>query len=413
MFFKMWRWFFLAAALMLVALSGCSRTSASDARSDEKTSTVTVKRGSFRRTARLTGGVRAVDSYTVLAPRLAGQMTGTGNMVITRIVRNGTRVRTGDVLVEFDRQNQERNILDRQAEYDGLVQQIRKKQADQAASIIADETEIKGAEVDVKSARVELRKNELIPKYQAEINKANLAEAEAHLKQLKETFALKRQAEAADIRILEIQRDRAEKALEHAKGNVEKMVIRSPMDGLIVLNPTYKGTRMVDPQEGDEVRPGGNIMLVVDPSAMQVYARVNQVDLQQVRIGQPAEIRLDAYPDLVFPGKVESISALATSGSSSKRIRHFMATVSIQGSNPRLLPDLTASVDIPVESRDEVLMLPRSAIVQENGSAAVELQVNGKHERRSVKLGPVNEIDAVIESGLEEGMVVLLNPLNP
>ena len=371
---------------------------------------LSVKRGNFRRTIRLTGGVRAVESYTVLAPRLSGQMMGSGNMVITGIVRNGVSVRKGDILVEFDRQNQEKNILDRQAEYDGLVQQIRRKQADQLAARIADETELKSAEVDIRIAQVEMRKNEVIPAYQAEINKANLAESEAQLKQLKETFALKRQAEAADLRILEIQRDRAKRAVEYAQGNVEKMTIRSPMDGLVVLTPLSKGTRMVDPQEGDEVRTGGNIMLVVNPSAMQVLARVNQVDIEKVRIGQSAEIRLDAYPDLLFPGKVENISAIVIPGSGSKRIRHFSATISIRGANPRLLPDLTASVDVPVQSLENVLMLPRSAIIREKGQAAVKVISNGKPERRPVKIGPMNESDAVIESGLQEGVVVFLDP---
>ena len=246
----------LAAAILLLGLTACTRIPASDKQSDADSRTASVKRGNFHRTVRLNGTVRAVDSYSVLAPRLSGPMTGTGMMVITRIVPNGTRVRKGDILVDFDRQAQTKNILDRQAEYDGFVQQIRKKQADQTSAKIADETEIKGAEVDVRTALVEMRKNELIPKYQAEINKANLAEAEAQLKQLKDTFLLKRQAEAADIKILEIQRDRAQKALEHAKTNVDRMTIRSPMDGLAVLKPSYKGTRMVDPQEGDEVRPG-------------------------------------------------------------------------------------------------------------------------------------------------------------
>jgi HlyD family secretion protein len=372
-----------------------------------------VKRGHWSRTVRLTGGVRAVESYAVTAPRLTGQMMGTGNMVITSIVGNGVSVRKGDVLVEFDRQNQEKNILDRQAEYDGLVQQIRRKQADQLAARSADETELKSAEVDIRIAQVEMRKNEVIPAYQAEINKANLAEAEAQLKQLKETFALKRQAEAADLRVLEIQRDRAQRAGEHAQGNVEQMTVRSPMDGLVVLTPLNKGTRMVDPQEGDEVRSGGNVMLVVNPLAMQVQARVNQVDIEKVRIGQAAEIRLDAYPELIFPGRVENISAIVIPGSGSKRIRYFSATISIRGTDRRLLPDLTASVDIAVQSLDKVLMLPRSAVIRESDQAAVEVISNGKHERRRVTLGPMDGCDAVIESGLREGEVVARNPETP
>jgi multidrug efflux pump subunit AcrA (membrane-fusion protein) len=126
-----------------------------------------------------------------------------------------------------------------------------------------DETELKRAEVDVLIARVEMHKNDVIPDYQAEINKANLAEAEAKLKQLNETFALKREALAAELRILEIQRDRAQMAVAHAQSNIENMTIKSPMDGLVVLTPSYKGTRMVDPQEGDEVRSGGGIMNIM------------------------------------------------------------------------------------------------------------------------------------------------------
>jgi HlyD family secretion protein len=399
---------FVLATVLAIFSSACTQPAPRSSYSfaDPK-ETVSVKRGNFRHTIRLNGGVRAVESYSVLAPRLSGQMMGTGNMVITAIVRNGVSVRKGDILVEFDRQNQEKNILDRQAENDGLAQQIRRKQADQLAARITDETELKSAEVDIRIAQVEMRKNDVIPAYQAEINNANLAEAEAQLKQVKETFALKRQAETADLRILEIQRDRAKRAMEYAQGNVEKMTIRSPMNGLVVLTPLSKGTRMVDPQEGDEVRTGGNVMLVVNPSAMQVLARVNQVDIEKVRVGQSAEIRLDAYPDLIFPGKVENISAIVIPGSGSKRIRHFSATVSIRGANPRLLPDLTASVDIPVRSLDNVLMLPRNAIIRENGQAAVDVISNGKSERRPVKIGPMNDYDAVIESGLQEGAVVL------
>jgi HlyD family secretion protein len=405
------RYWIMSVAVLAFVCSGCTQPSPRSGYSASiPQDTVSAKRGEWRRTVRLTGGVRAVESYTVTAPRLTGQMMGTGNMVITGIVRNGVSVRKGDVLVEFDRQNQEKNILDRQAEYDGLVQQIRRKQADQLAARSADETELKSAEVDIRIAQVEMRKNDVIPAFQAEINKANLAEAEAELKQLKETFALKRQAEAADLRILEIQRDRAKRAEEHAQGNVEQMTVRSPMDGLVVLTPLSKGTRMVDPQEGDEVRSGGNVMLVVNPSAMQVLARINQVDIEKVRAGQAAEIRLDAYPDMVFPGRVEGISAIVIPGSGSKRIRYFSATISIRGADRRLLPDLTASVDITVQNRDRVLLLPRSAVIRESGQTAVEVVSNGKHERRRVTIGPMNDCDTVIESGLQEGEVVASNP---
>jgi len=401
-----------AAAGLLAALSGCGSSAVPDAAGTRTEAaahnSVRARRGNLSQNLRLSGTVGAVQSHSVQAPRLSGQTSS--NMIITRIVRSGTRVRTGDVLVELDRQNQLKSILDRQAEHDNLLQQIRKKQADHAAAQAVDETELKGAEVDVQTARVEMRKNEVIPGYQAEINKVNLAEAEAKLKQLKDTYALKREARGAELRILEIQRDRARRAVEHAQNNIENMTVQSPMDGLAVLTPSYKGSRMVDPQEGDEVRSGGSIMVVVDPSAMQVTARVNQVDISQVHVGQSAEVRLDAYPGLVFPGKVESISAIGTSSTYIKRIRYFSVVVSIQGSHPKLLPDLTAIVDLRVEVATNALILPREAVLNQNGQTLVAIVDNGKLKMQAVKTGLKNECDVAIESGLEEGATVSLNP---
>jgi HlyD family secretion protein len=403
----------ILAAMILLGLNSCSRPASSDAGQPaagpvSNGNSVTVRRGDFSRILRLEGTVGPVEYYAVQAPRLSGQMSS--NMIITRIVSNGTRVHAGDVLAEFDRQNQMKSILDKQAEFDNLVQQIKRKQADHATARAADETELKGAEVDLKTAQVEMRKNDVVPGYQAETNKANLAEAEAKLKQLRETFALKREAQAAELRILEIQRDRAQLAVSYAQGNMEKMTVKSPMDGMAVLSTVSKGGRTGELQEGDEARAGQGIMMVVNPSQMQVTARVNQVDLSQVYVGQFVQIKLEAYPELVFAGKVERISAMGSRSDYAKRLRTFQIVISIQGSNPKLLPDLTATVDLHLESARGVLIVPREAIATQNGRAVVEVVENGKSKLQPVKVGSMNECEAVIESGLAEGSTVSLNP---
>ena len=343
-------------AIFFVTTSACNRTSASavdNAATAQQPSVISLPADDLPvKNLRFSGTVQAVESHSILAPRLTGQASG--SMVATRIVSSGARVRTGDVLVEFDRQKHMQNILDRQAEHDGFIQQIRRKQAEQAAARAADETGLKDAEVDVQTARVEMRKNDVIPPYQAEINRVNLIEAEARYKQLRETFDLKREAREADLRILEIQRDRAKLAVDYAGNNIEKMTILSPMDGLAVPYRIRKGTRLVDPQEGDEFTPGRSIMMIVDTEHMQVEAVVNQVDIAQVYIGQPAEIRLDAYPNLLFQGKVERIGPIGMAGASSRRVRNFSIFVSIDGSHPNLLPDLTASVDLQLVQAEDV-----------------------------------------------------------
>jgi len=394
----------------VLAFSGCGRVSSHAATNEagNAAETIQVKRGVFSHTVRLHGTVEAVQSKNVIAPRLSGQAAST--MIITKLIKNGVRVHRDDVLVEFDRQNQMKNVLDREAEYLGLVEQIKKKQADQTAALAQEETDLKGAEVDVLTAQVDMRTNDVVTAIEAEINKQNLAEADAKLKQLKATVDLKHQAAAADLRILEIQRDRAKNAMDWAQNNIEKMTVKSPLDGLVVLTPVYKGSRYVDPQEGDEVRPGSSMMLVVDPAAMQVRARVNQVDMSYLQPGMPAEVRLDAYPDLVFPGRFDHMGAIGSTSSSSKQIRFFTAIIAIKGSNPKLLPDLTAAADVEIQRLENVLVVPREAIITQQGQTVAEVWHDGRREMRPVKISAMNDCEVVIESGIEEGVVLSRNP---
>ena len=95
-----------------------------------------------------------------------------------------------------------------------------------------------------------------------------------------------------------------------AETNAERMAIQSPIGGMAVLKSIWKSNTMAEVQEGEEVRAGVPIVDIVNPNAMRVRARVNQADINELRVGQPVRVGLDAYPDLHFRGKVAQISPL-------------------------------------------------------------------------------------------------------
>jgi HlyD family secretion protein len=298
------------------------------------------------RTLRLKGTTEAVESRAILAPLLAGQSVGT--LTITKIAQVGTRVKRGDLLVEFDRQAQLRDYIDKQADYGKLVDQVLEEQAKENAARAKDETEMKQAEDNLSKTELEMQKVEIVSRIDAEKAQEDLDEAKATLQQLRETFDLKRKAAQAAIRILEIQRDRTRETMLHAQANSELMQIHSPIDGVVVLNTIWKQGKMGEVQEGDQVRPGVPFMQVVDPSRMQVQAPVNQEDFLSLRVGQTARVRLDAYPQLEFPGKLEEMAPIGRSGDFSSKIRTFAVVFSIEGSDTKMMPDLSAAVDVDV-----------------------------------------------------------------
>ena len=295
---------------------------------------------------RLAGTVEAVRAFSVNVPRLTGQSSNVP-LVITRLAAGGARVEAGDVLVEFDPQEQQRTARDQRSALLDLEGQIRKLTAEQEAARATDEAELVQASNDVERSRLDVRTNPLLPRIEAEMNDLALEQATAKLEQLERTFALKRAAAAAELRILEIQRDRARREAEHAERNARLMTVTAPFDGLVVLETIFRGGgQMTEVQEGEELRSGVPVLDVVDPSIMQVRATINQTDIAHVAAGQPVRVGLDAYPELAFDGTVEQIAPLAVPSQLTPTVRSFAAIVSIAGSHERLTPDLSASVDV-------------------------------------------------------------------
>jgi multidrug efflux pump subunit AcrA (membrane-fusion protein) len=366
--------------------------------------TAIVERRDFVRTVRIHGVVEAVDSHTISVPRLSGP--GLGQLTITRLAPNGTPVKRGDLLVEFDRQQQERNALDRRAEYLDLEEQIKKKRADQEAARARDDTELAQAENAVRAAELETRKNEVVSRIDAEKNQQNFEEARARLEQLRKTYQLKRAAAQAELRIQEIQRDRSRNALRFAEENARKLSIRAPLDGLAVLSTIWKSGQLGEVQEGDQVRAGVSIMQVVNPASMQVKARVNQADISSLRPGLAVKVRLDAYPDFELPGRLDRLAAIGVTSTMNAAVRTFTVTFAVQGSDSRLLPDLSASAEVEIERVAGAVVAPRDALLFENGSYFVRVRNGMGFDRVAVKPGAMSDTEAVIESGLGPGAVV-------
>jgi HlyD family secretion protein len=404
-----------ATALVVLAGAAAFRSAAGDraptAGAQGRDTTATLTRRDFVRAVRLSGTVEAVQSTTVAAPRLSGP--NTNSLVITKLIPGGTTVKPGDLLVEFDRQQQITNALDRRAELNDLEQQIRKKQAEGLAARARDESELRQAESAMTRAELEILKNPMIAKIQAEKNDQALEEAQARLKQLKSTFELKRVAAEADLKVLQIRRNKAENAMKQAETNATRMEIHSPIAGLAVIRSVWKTSNQAEILEGEEVRAGVPVVDIVNPAMMRVRARVNQADINDLAADQPVKVGLDAYPDLSFTGRVAQISPIAVTSTLNPKVRSFVVLVEVNGSHPNLMPDLTASLDVELARVPNALVVPRDAIRYDGDRAFVRVRHADTFEDRAVTIGETSAHEAVITSGVDSGAVVARNTRKP
>ena len=291
---------------------------------------------------RATGLVRAVQSITVLVPRIEGLG---GNLTLATLVENGKLVKSGDVIASFDRASELKLLRDSESKFDDLDHQIEQKKAEHLSNAEKRISDLAQASADLKKAEIESRKGPVLSAIDREKNGVKLEDSRLHVASLQRSNKAREAVDKADLRVLELQRDRQKVAVERQIRNSERLTVKAPIRGMVALQNVYRNNSMGHAQEGDQIWPGSPLLMLFDPAAMEVEVSVGEPDGAVLVPGAKANVHLDAFPDLVFTAHYQSSSPVATSPLGIT-VKTFLARFRLDQSDPRLLPDLSAAVDI-------------------------------------------------------------------
>lgn len=390
--------------------------------------TVAVERGRFENTLRAAGTVGATNFAMIRAPRMRGgrDRGGGGSLTIQSLAEPGSNVSKGEVVAVFE----SKRTADMLDNYESNLAQTRRRSASQKANLlISSETlrqDFRKAEAEAAKTELELRTAEVKSEIQAEILALMAQQNAETASQLGEEVRLAKLADHAAVRSLDLDVERSEKRLERTKSDLEKMTLRTNVSGLVVVETTFQRDRFSQAAAGDQVNPGSSFLRIVDLSNMAVFADVNQVDTQLIKMGARVKVQLDAYPGAVFEGRVVSIGAMAVSGGSSggggsRRSRggstsgQWLRTVPIQveilSTDDRIRPDLSASADIVIGDEDDALVIPRAAVGNAAGQTVVWVQQPDGFVERRVELGQIGDTEVTVVSGVAEGDVIAAQQL--
>jgi RND family efflux transporter MFP subunit len=191
---------------------------------------------------------------------------------------------------------------------------------------------------------------------------------------------------------------------DYAKAQLSYATITAPISGTIASVTT---------QQGETVAAGLNaptFITIIDLNKLEVNAYVDETDVGKIGVGQEALFTVDTFADKDFKGKVTAIYPRAVL---QENVVNYITLISIENSEGKLKPDMTANVTITLKKKMGVLAVPGAAVVREGGRKYVMLQAkDGKATRREVKTGWKESAYIEITSGLKEGDVVLVNSGN-
>ncbi len=291
---------------------------------------------------RSTGTIQAVRVSNVTVPSLRGPG---GSLTLIHMIPNGTKVHKGDLLAEFDPTQQVDDARDARAKVDDLNHQIEQNRAQSRADAAKRASDLRQAEADLAKALIDLRKGETLSEIDRLKDEAKRDDAQARVESLKKSGKFHDLADAAGVHVLELQRDRQQVALDRAQSNMDKLSIRAPIDGMVAHENVFRSGSVGPFQEGDQAYPGQPMLKIFDPTDMVVNTQIGEPDGAVLMPGTTAKVRLDAYPGVIFNARLESASPAASSALNSP-LKNFAARFTILEHDPRLLPDLSAAVEI-------------------------------------------------------------------
>jgi HlyD family secretion protein len=266
------------------------------------------------------------------------------------------------------------------------------QQAYEDAQKPATVQQVQSALAQVKTAQDNLTKLQTSP------TPSDIAAAEAQLAQAQSNLAKLTQGPTAqDLAIAQAGVDQANIALQQAKLKLQQVQLVAPFDGTVTS---------VNITPGQDAGTDATAIGLIDIHNLKIDGQLAEVDIAKVKLGQPAEITLDALPGKTLTGKVTQI---APAGTIQQGVVNYPVMVSLTNPDPAVKPGMTANVNIVVDERQNALTVPNRAVRTQGRQRFVTVMYEGQLIQTPVQIGLSNDSMTEITGGLKEGDEVVVN----
>lgn len=234
---------------------------------------------------------------------------------------------------------------------------------------------------------------------------AQLELVEAGLAKAKEKLHSKRWALPMSVKLIELQTDQAKVALDmarlelaSARLELTKATITASFDGIVADIYINEG------QQLSAMTYANPAIYLIDSTSIEMNGVIDEIDISKVKLGQKADITLDALPDKEVKGKVTFISQ---AGTIQAGVVFYKTTITLENPDEELRDGMSATAEIIIDRRENALLIPNRAIQGSWENPWVEILIDEESEKREVTLGLSDGVNTEVLSGLEEGEEVV------
>jgi HlyD family secretion protein len=369
--------------------------------------TLVVKRRDFIDSLELRGEVKALESVTLVAPAEAGDFQ------ILTIAADGTAVKRGDVVVQFDKTRVEQDLALFKSALNSAHAEIDQARAQERLTQEEDLTALMKARYDVESAKLDASKQEVVSSIEGAEARLKRADAEQKVHELEEKLKADRASSQAMIRNKIQASQKAAYDVQRAEHALTKMTLTAPLAGFISLVSIWHPQGESPFKPGDRAWPGAPIVELPDVSTLEISARVEETERGRLAVQQAVTAHMDAIADRQFSGRIAKISTIATPDFSAgwPFPRNFDLRIALDQADVRLRPGMTAQLTVIVDKVPNALTIPVQASFQKTGRTVAYAWAGSRFREREIVIGRRCGDRILVVKGLEPNdRVALADP---
>jgi len=387
---------------------------------------IEVMQGEFVISLKLKGGeLEAIKSEQITAPQV------NGNLKITKLWPEGEKVEVGNLVIQFDPTEFLKRVTEATQALEASKAALATTQANQQVEIARQEADIENQIAQLRLSELQVEKMKFEASIQKETAKLEARKTELALAQARKRLETQKVVNAAELKKNELDVAQKERELEKAQKDLASLDVHAEKPGIVVYQKIWKGSGPEKIRVGDDIWGGAGLITLPDLARMQVKTFVNEVDVDKIKVGQRAAIKLDALPELTFHGAITNVASLGREKEGEKNVKVFDVILAIDEEDSRLKPGMSATCDVVVETipppapetpgavKNETaveastaglpLYIPLDAVFEKDGKVLVYRVKGSKAEEQEVKLGKKNEDYVIVEEGLSPGDRITLH----
>jgi multidrug efflux pump subunit AcrA (membrane-fusion protein) len=393
----------IAAWVALLGVAACGGELARPA-TGEVVRRQTLQRGDVVERQLLTGEIRAVDSLGIGGPR-----TEIWQLTIRWIAEDGSAVKAGDKLIEFDNTAYAEQLATKHLTMLEAEMTLRGARDLGAISIAGKQTELQQHQIALDKARARASvPPDLLAGREAQDRQLALKRAEVAVDKAERSLAGEREQTSLEGRIKQLELDKAKRAIDAAEATIAQLAVTAPRDGIVMIEEFPWFGRKV--RVGDIVPPGIALLSLADANQkMGVRAELSDVDDGRIAVGMSGTCALDAYPREPQPCTVKTISPVARSKGENSLRRTFAIELALDRTvSGDMRPGMSVRVELHPRTAANAVIVPRGAIVDAEGPDHRARVRMASGELRDVTLGLCDAQRCAAEAGISAGDVVVL-----